>query len=445
MNKTTLTFLLAILSLSFYNLSAQHTHVACGHQLMMQEMEQNYPGYQDAVRQTFEEAKRVGTANKLNRSSMVYTIPVVVHVVWKETDENISDDLIKSQIDVLNEDYRRLNADAGNIRPLFADVVGDAMIEFELKEIKRVETTEDFKLELTGGLPDNVKVTAEGGSDALDTETHLNIWICHIQPINLLGFTLGQILGYAYPPAGLDNWPEGVTAPSPELDGVVLDYRTIGRENPFDIDLGLGAPLETQGRTATHEVGHYLGLRHAWGDGGDPFDVTGMSDSCDADDGVEDTPNTGGQANFDCDPTRNSCEDSTDDLPDMIENYMDYAAESCMNSFTNGQINIMRGVLESQRCALVNACNATSVATIDQSHLLRAFPNPTAHTLTLQLDNDDLVDFDLSIHNLLGKQMATPIFNGHQQIDLSALSNGVYFLTLKKDNIQMVKKISVLK
>ena len=95
-------------------------------------------------------------------------------------------------------------------------------------------------------------------------------------------------MGFAYPPAALDHWPEGANAPSEELEGVVIDYRVFGRENPFSVDVGLGAPLETQGRTATHEVGHYLGLRHVWGDGGGLFG----GDSCGEDHSVEDTPNT---------------------------------------------------------------------------------------------------------------------------------------------------------
>ncbi len=415
-------------------------HKLCGHHLVLQNMEANYPGYKEAVNRTFETAKQIGKTNRLNRSSDVYTIPVVVHVVWKDSLENIPDSLITSQIEVLNEDYRRLNADADNIRPIFEEVVDDAMIEFELIDIIRVQTTEDFQLQLTGGLPDNVKVAAEGGSDAINTETHLNIWVCHIQPVTIAGLTLGQILGYAYPPAGLAHWPEDVAAPSPELDGVVIDYRVVGRDNPNEIDLGLGMPLNTKGRTATHEVGHYLGLRHTWGDGGDLF---GLLDSCGEDDGVDDTPNTGSQANFDCDNTRNSCDDGIDDLPDMIENFMDYASEDCMNSFTKGQIDILRGVLESERCMLVGACDATAVSTINQSYLLTAFPNPTAHTLTLQLDNYNLADFDVKMQGILGESIDIPLVGN--TMDLSTLSSGIYVLTLRKDNIQMVKKISVLK
>lgn len=433
------TQLLFLLLLFFIPLS-QAQQAVCGHELVRKSMAAKHPGYHDAVHRTFEQAKIIGAESRANRTAAVYTIPIVVHVVWSEDEENLADSTIMSQIAVLNEDYRRLNADASNIRPMFEDVVGDPMIEFDLVDIVRVQTTETFEVDLLGSLPDNVKVTADGGSDAYDVETHLNIWICHIQPITIAGIPLGQVLGYAYPPDGLPHWPDDISAPSPELDGVVLDYRIVGRYSGFEVDLGTG-PLEIKGRTATHEVGHYLGLRHAWGDGGDIF---GTTDSCGEDDGVEDTPNTGSQANFDCDPTRNTCNDGMDDMPDMIENYMDYAAESCMNSFTMGQIDIIRGVLESERCKLVGACDLIAVQTVDKSHLLEAFPNPTAGTLQLQLEGYELADFDVQLQNITGQTVNIPAIN-NQELDLSGLTNGIYLISLRKDDVHMVKKISVLK
>ena len=186
------TLLIACFAISS-NMDAQK--VFCGYDLVVESMEQKHPGYKEAVDKTFKEAQRIGEESRLTRSMDTYTIPVVVHVVWNAPEENIADSLITSQIEVLNEDFQRMNADAGNIRPIFADVVGDPMIEFELVGIERVQTTELFEVDLAGALPDNVKVTAQGGSDAWDTETHLNIWVCTIQPIGFGGITLGQVLG----------------------------------------------------------------------------------------------------------------------------------------------------------------------------------------------------------------------------------------------------------
>ncbi len=332
------------------NLTAQQSHTYCGHDLVLSANEANYPGYKQQLNSVFEAAKRRGQKSRSARNQQVYTIDVVVHVVWKDTIENLPDTLIQAQIAALNEDYRRMNANASDIRPAFAGVVGDPEIEFNLTTINRVQTNEEFSVDfLSGALPDNVKQTANGGSDASDTELFLNLWVCKIQPITLGGISLGQILGYAYPPADLPNWPAGQGAPSPELEGVVIDFRAIGPGNPNTIDLGMGV-IPIEGRTPVHEVGHYLGLRHIWGDGGG---FTG-TDGCTVDDGIADTPNALDQSNFDCDVTKNTCVDAANDLPDMIENYMDYSAETCMNSFTIGQIDVMRGVLEGPRCGLIS-------------------------------------------------------------------------------------------
>ncbi len=438
MNKFILSLLVGFF---FLNLNSYAQKVYCGYDLAVESMEKKHPGYKDVIDRTFKEAQKIGKESRLNHSSMTYTIPVVVHVVWNQAEENIPDSLITSQIEVLNEDYRRLNADAGNIRPIFENIVGDPMVEFDLVAIERVQTTELFQVDLLGALPDNVKVTAQGGSDAYDTETHLNIWICMIQPIGFGGISLGQVLGYAYPPDGLANWPEGVSAPSPELDGVVIDYRVIGRNSPFEVDPGLGMPIETRGRTATHEVGHYLGLRHIWGDGGGLLG----GDSCAEDDGVADTPNAGSQSNFDCNTNQNTCNDGLGDQPDMIENFMDYAAETCMNSFTQGQIDIMRGVLESERCELVQACDASAVNAIDVSSLFKVSPNPTTGQLFFETSLIDIEDYTAQLVNMAGQVMPVNMNLADRTFNLEGLENGLYILKLQNGNKQVLKKISVLK
>lgn len=418
---------LVFLSIFFFQF-ANAQHQSCGHDHVLEFMENKYPGFKESVKQTFERAKREGTAER--NSQMVYTIPVVVHIVWKEEEENITDELIASQLEVLNEDFRRLNADAENLRDLFTDVAVDPMIEFELVETIRVETTAEFSLDLvTQELPDAVKRTIDGGSTASNTEANLNLWICKIQPITFGPVVIGQLLGYAYPPAGLDNWPAGVSAPTPDLEGVVLDYRTVGRDSPFTIDPGTGVEIQMHGRSATHEIGHYLGLRHIWGDGGDPF---GGTDSCGEDDGIEDTPNTGTQAMFDCDITRNTCidMDTIADLPDMIENFMDYSSEDCVNTFTNGQIEIMRSVLENERCALVGLCESTSASDL-YVQAISIFPNPANNMISVQWKGTEDSNFKFSILDVSGKTVKSNI-NNHQ-INIDDLDPGMYFISGEVD------------
>jgi hypothetical protein len=360
-----ITFLLTLTLLLFSNFSfAQHTHTEkCGHNILMQSMEEKYPGYTEAVRKTFEDAKLKGKESREQGRRDIYTIPVVVHVVWHSSlpEQNIADSIIEDQIRVLNEDYRKLNADASNLRGEFDPFVGDAEIEFELQQIIRVSTTTEFTPAITGlDDADEVKSTTAGGSDAVDPESFLNIWICKLQPLSIGPIPIGEILGYAYPPADLPNWPPGANAPTPGRDGVVLDYRTIGSNNPTSTHF-TNQGFTIIGRTATHEVGHYLGLRHIWGD---PNPLTGEN-GCTVDDGILDTPNaaSNNQATG-CNPATNSCGAGQPiDFPDMWENYMDYSQEDCQVAFTNGQIDVLRGVLEGPRSGLLTPPSCTAPVT----------------------------------------------------------------------------------
>ncbi|NJB86020.1 hypothetical protein GGR26_001788 [Lewinella marina] len=255
----------------------------------------------------------------------VLTIPVIVHVVYENSTENISDAQIASQITVLNDDFRRLNGDRTNTPADFADVAADTEIEFCLTNVIRKSTTRS-----SFGTNDDVKSSSTGGSDAITPRQALNIWICEIG---------GGILGYAQFPGGAEA-----------TDGVVLDYRYVGTTGTATAPFNLG-------RTATHEVGHWLNLRHIWGDGG-----------CNVDDFVEDTPlaggpnYTGGACTY---PGPNSCsprgkKGSTEDLPDMFQNYMDYSDDGCMNLFTIGQKDRMWAAVNASRPELLSAaCDGT--------------------------------------------------------------------------------------
>lgn len=232
------------------------------------------------------------------------TIPVVVHVVWNTTAENISDAQVQSQIDVLNADFRRLNSDVSLVPSAFSSLAADVNIEFCLATvdpngnptngITRTQTaTTAF------GTNDQVKSSATGGVNAWNTTQYLNMWVCDIS---------GGILGYAQFPGG-----------SASTDGVVVDFQYFGT-------VGTATAPFNKGRTATHEVGHWLNLRHIWGDDG-----TG----CTGSDLVADTPNAGGP-NYGCPAfPKVSCTNGPNG--DMFMNYMDYSDDACMYMFTNGQ------------------------------------------------------------------------------------------------------------
>ncbi len=270
--------------------------------------------------------------------SVVYTIPVVVHVLYNTSVQNISDGQILSQIAVLNEDYRRQNSDASSTPSAFAAIAGDAEIEFCLATVDPNGnpttgiTRKNTSVSSFSVSTDNIKVSAQGGQSPWPTADYMNIWV---GPIS------GGTLGYATPPFG---------ASPGSRDGVVIGYQYMG-------NTGTAVFPYNEGRTATHEVGHYLGLPHIWADGSD-------NGGCSFDDGISDTPLQsspyGGCPSY----PSSSCGSS-----DMFMNFLDYVDDRCMNSFSNGQIAVMRGVLTGFRSNLLSssACGGTSVPCVDIS------------------------------------------------------------------------------
>ncbi len=326
-----------LLIVTINNNWAQNTLHRCGFNHIIQQLEQRHPGYYQHMNAVFDHAYRIGQQTKHSRA--IHTIPVAVHVVWKTGAEKLSECRVIEQINILNQDFRRLNADAANLRPIFNSIAADTEIEFRLDTIIWTQSNIDF-FNIVGLLPDGSEPTdsVKSISPPLDPDHYLNIW----------SLNLGQgLFGYAYPPSNLPNWPPFSGAPSRNRDGVVLHYESVGGANT--ITFGGTANIPSQGRTATHEIGHYLGLRHTWGD------ANANGQGCMGDDGISDTPNCLDASNFDCNKNKNTCGATLPgDLPDMVENYMDYAAESCTNTFTTGQKTLMKGVLNSARSTLAN-------------------------------------------------------------------------------------------
>lgn len=417
--------LLALFCASVFALDAQHI-MPCLHDLGVKINEEKHPGYRQAVNDVFENVKHSVSP----RTGEIYRIPVVVHVVWKDSAENIPMAQIDNQMAELNRCYRRQNADTTNMRSIFEDVAGDPGIEFYIHEVVRVETNTEFEPSLTG-LPDNVKQSSDGGSDAFNTQNFLNIWVCKIQPLVFFGQE-SPVLGYAYPPANLPGWPADANAPSPELEGVVVDYRAFGTGMTYTMPQIGDLPIE--GRTTVHEVGHYLGLRHISGDG---FSGQLGIPDCDADDGVDDTPNQGLQSQFNCDASQNTCTEGIDDRPDMIENYMDYSQETCQNTFTLNQIDIMRGVLEGPRAGLLNP--STSVNDFAASNSFEVFPNPFNSSITIDLKSE--VNGSCFLTDLLGKRIATERIAGKRiNLNFADLQDGIYNFSVQTETGEVITK-----
>jgi hypothetical protein len=227
-------------------------------------------------------------------------IPVVVNILYKTPEQNISQAQVESQIIALNKDYSAANSDYNNVPDVFRAVrSGDIHIEFVLSAVNRRETNKT-KWQLN----DAMKKSQQGGIDATNPTTMLNMWVCKL--------TSGY-LGYSYYP--------GTVAPA--MDGVVIDDNAFGTIGSAEVPFNLG-------RTATHEVGHWLNLQHIWGDATCGTDL------------VADTP-PHRTYNFGCPGiipitcTNNSTTNPYGFPREMTMNYMDYTDDACMFMFSAGQ------------------------------------------------------------------------------------------------------------
>lgn len=441
--KTTYLRLLLLLFVPVWGY-CQSSHPICGNDLFSAMLRKHHPALQDNIDATFESALRAGTP----RNNEPLVVQVVVHVVWKEAVENLEDSIILDQIRVLNEDFNRRNADTVNLRTAFQPEAGSPGIQFELADVIRVQTDVDFAVDILGSnlLPE-VKHSALGGSDAFDTDQYLNIWVCKIQPIEIFGIVVGQILGFAFPPNNLSNWPENSGAPTPDEDGVVIDYRVFGSNNPNPIENPDGSGnITVRGRTPVHEVGHYFGLRHIWGDGG----ILGPND-CAQSDGIEDTPYANAQSAFDCDTTKNTCAQVEahygTDMPDLIENYMDYASEDCMNMFTRNQATLMQNVLLGPRSGLLNPFSA--VSDLRDEMALRIVPNPADGEFAVKFETNSNTDGAVRILDahgrvIMSRERLTLSPGAHTiSFDERPLAPGMYFVEIRTTQGAMAEKMIV--
>jgi len=286
-----------------------NAQIRCGTEAHTLELIEQYPDYAKAKSKVNTETENWIANNPNYQTKTIISIPVVVHVVWNTTAENISDARVFEQIEILNNDFRRTNIDTINTPSVWQgiDIAADCEIEFCLATtdpsgnttsgITRTETTVS-QFSIWGG--SSVEDASDGGIDAWPNDDYLNIWVCDLG---------GGLLGYASPPS---SWPN-------PTDGVVIGYKYFGLSG------NNGAPYN-KGRTATHEVGHWLNLEHIWGD-----------NNC-GNDNVSDTP-TQEEENYGVPAfphNTNSC-GTTNPNGDMFMNYMDYTNDGAMNLFTLGQ------------------------------------------------------------------------------------------------------------
>jgi len=409
-------FVVVLLSISAFG----QKHRNCGTPAAMQHLYQADPSLKNRILQNEVAIAKWIKNNPTKNYKSVITIPIVVHVIYNTSNQNISDAQIQSQIDVLNQDYRRLNADTANTPSDFKSVAADVQIEFCFAHqdpngnwtngVTRTQTNKSvFDLSL-----DDAKFTSQGGVDIWDRNKYLNIWVV---PGLKDGAETG-ILGYAQFPGGPAS-----------TDGVVISYRYFGT-------MGTVQYPYNKGRTATHELGHWFGLYHIWGDDGT---------SCSGSDDVADTPNQAGE-NYGC-PTYPS--PSCNNTSDMFMNYMDYTNDACMNMFTLGQKQRMWSFINNNRVSLKTSdkCTVVSIDEMDVEKQLRVYPNPSNGTFTIDFsDNKISGPIELKVYNSLGQLVFEQDYSNISKQKKIALSNspaGIYMLHIKTADFNLVRKIEI--
>lgn len=337
----------------------------------------------------------------------VITIPVVVHVLYNSAAENISEAQILSQIEAINADFAKTNQDFKKVPSVFAKFAANTNIRFELAKTNPMgQATTGIVRKKTTRLmwsDDNkIKAEASGGSTTWDAKSYLNIWVCNTVP----GLT-----GYA-------SFPGSAMA----TDGIVVRYDAFGTTGKIAFPFN-------KGRTLTHEVGHWLGLKHLWGD-----------QQC-GDDGIEDTPKQrSGNTGDPVFPKMSPC--STNPDGEMFMNFMDFTNDASMGMFTEGQKNAMRTqfttagarntFLKSKGLAAAWNNMAPEVLPANTRSLV-VYPNPV-NTSTMRL----LVNTPMTVN---GKNFAIIASNGQivkighiqemkQEIDVQQLSAGMYQIRL---------------
>ncbi len=344
----------------------------------------------------------------------VVTIPVVFHIVYSTATQNIPTSRITAQMAVLNKDFRRLNTDTNLIPAVWKPIAVDCEINFCLAQrdpagnwtdgIERTQTSTT-----SWSTNDNVKYASSGGANIWDKTKYLNIWVCNLS---------GGVLGYAsFPPGNASE------------DGVVLSFQYVGTTG--------ASPPYNKGRTATHEIGHWLNMKHIWGDDGT---------SCAGSDNVSDTPNQGGE-NYGCPSFPNTDNCATASPGVMSMNYMDYTDDACMYMFTAGQKTRMWATLNGSRQSLQssNGCLPVGIAPATLKGIFTIAPSPTTGAFTLSFGNGSPQDFDVLIFNILGEKVFAHHYDALNEaelhLDLEGNPSGIYLVTVISAEGRTTKRI----
>jgi hypothetical protein len=368
--------------------------------------------------------QRIGDQSQARITNAIYTIPVVVHILYKNNSQNVTDAQIRSQLDVLNEDFGRTNPDAASTPSGFINSASSTNFQFCLaikdpsgnstSGIERRQTTvTSFQAD------DDMKFFTSGGLDAWDVNKYMNIWVCDLAN-NVLGF--GEL----------------PTSTHTNTYGVVIDYKAFGYKGSSSFPYNLG-------RTCTHEISHCFRLLHVWGDDGG---------GCSGSDYVNDTPNQGDNT-FGCVsyPALDGCTNSGAGI--MFMNYMDYSDDACMNMFTKNQASRMFTAINMYYPTLLSsaACqSSTGIGKVPTQESFKIGPSPSS-TGIFNIDMTDTKDLGTSINirvtDILGKIISEEVVQdptlSTRLLDLRDESEGIYFITVYDNNYNQTVKVTISK
>lgn len=399
----------------------------CGSEEYETYLKDKDPNYEQRMQERRESIQEFLKDNPNPRPQSIVTIPVVFHVVYQNSSQNLPDACLQDQIASLNRDFRKLNMDITKAPSQYQSIAADIEFEFCLaSKDPQGNPTNGITRKQTSvsnfGVSDNIKFSSSGGEPIWDRDKYLNIWIGEI----------GSVGGFS---------PKGCTSAS--TDGIVIHWAEVG--NCDKISNG------DQGRTPVHEVGHWMGLSHTFQGG-----CAGMSSSncSSAGDYVCDTPPVAQQSfSSNCSSQPNTCSESPNQI-DMIWNHMDYTHPACKVMFTAGQKALMYASTASCRsniysgAAAAAVCNlATNVNAILNDNDFQIYPNPSTGVFNIKSGLVGSKTVNISIRSLLGTvvhQTQADLFGGTETlVDLRGQAPGLYVVEIRDGLFLTRKKIVI--
>jgi len=407
-------FLLVCLPMVTYSQARKR----CGTAEYLETLKQNDPSVIAAERIVDQNVEQWIARHASERgTTTVITIPVVVHVLYHTPQENISYAQIQSQIDVLNEDFGKMNSDTNLVPAVWKPLVANVQIQFTLAQrdpggnwtngVERRSTTN-----ASWSNPFDMSDYSMGGLAIWDRNSYMNFWVGNIG---------GGILGITQPPG---------TGPA-SSDGMCILFNAFGRVGT------LGPPYD-KGRTATHETGHWFGLHHIWGDD---------NGACTGSDLVGDTPNQAGE-NYGCPafPHLDAC--STTSPGVMWMNYMDYTDDACMYMFTQGQSTRINAILNTSRTALLTSMGGTlnGIHEINLNAMVNIYPNPASSSIHIDSHFGKNTPLEITVNDLLGNVVLKHMENiasGSFSLNVENIANGIYTVSLRTPEASSTQRINI--